>query len=82
MSGVPIGIQFHCQLSDWKKNDKANAFTRKPNKRPANNKDKRQKHRMQILLLPKCVKLQLIKVSDQLEKNHEPKQPKNHKFEQ
>ena len=59
-----------------KKNDKTDALTRKPNKRPANNKNKWHKHRMQTLLLPKCVKMHFIEVIDQLEEDCEPKQPK------
>ena len=45
------------------KNDKADILTRKPNQQPTNEEDKQQKHRMQILLPLKRVKLQLIEVS-------------------
>ena len=33
-----------------KKNNKANAFTKKPNEQPTNNEDKQRKHSVRILL--------------------------------
>ena len=47
-----------------KKNDKTNALTRKPNKKPANDKDKRQEYRMQVLLLLKQIALQSIEQAE------------------
>ena len=45
-----------------KKNEKADALTRKPNKQPISNKD--YKHRIQVLLLPEQIKIQPIKVAN------------------
>ena len=56
-----------------KKNDKADALTRKPNKRPANEENERQKHRLQVLLPPERVELQPIKVSEP--RNEPPNEP-------
>ena len=56
-----------------KKNDKANALTKRPNERPMNDEDERQKHRMQVLLLPERIKIQPIEVSEpQNEPSNEP----------
>ena len=51
-----------------KKNDKADAFTKKPNERSANEKDNWQEHKMQVLLPPKQFKLQPIEVTNQHKK--------------
>ena len=59
-----------------KKNNKANALTRKPNKRFANDEDDQQKHKMQTLLPPERIEMHFIEVTDQLEKGCESKQPK------
>ena len=48
-----------------KKNDKANALTRRPNKRPISNEDERQEHRMQVLLPPDRIEIQLIEVTNE-----------------
>ena len=56
-------FNFKVTYQTGKKNDKADALTRKPNERPANEKDKRQEHGMQVLLPPERMELQLIKVS-------------------
>ena len=50
-----------------KKNDKADALTRKPNERPANEEDKRQKHKMQVLLPPERIEIQPIEVEHEKE---------------
>ena len=44
-----------------KKNEKADVLTRKPNEQPISNED--YKHRMQVLLPPKQIKIQSIKVN-------------------
>ena len=64
-----------------KKNDKADALTKKLNKCPVNNKDDKQKHKMQTLLLPERVELQLIWVKNQLQKSHKINQQEGHKPE-
>ena len=57
-------FNFAVTYQGGKKNDKANALTKKPNKCPANEKNNRQKHKMQILLPLKRIDLQLIKKSE------------------
>ena len=51
-------FNFIVTYQSGKKNDKADALTRKPNEQPANEDDKRQKHRMQVLLPPERIHLQ------------------------
>ena len=55
-------FNFKVTYQTGKKNDKADALTRKPNKQPANEEDERQEHRMQVLLPPEQIEIQLIKV--------------------
>ena len=45
-------FNFVISYQSGKKNDKANAFTRKPNEWPTNNKDKWRKHSVHVLLPP------------------------------
>ena len=45
-------FNFVISYQSGKKNDKANAFTRKPNKQPTDNEDKRRKHSVRVLLPP------------------------------
>ena len=56
-------FNFKVTYQTEKKNDKADALTREPNERPANEEDERQEHRMQVLLPPERVELQPIEVS-------------------
>ena len=51
-----------------KKNDKADALTRKPNERPISNEDDRQEHRMQVLLPPERIKIQPIEIMNESNK--------------
>ena len=64
-----------------KKNDKADALTKKPNERPVDDKDDRQKHRMQTLLPPERLKMHPIEVTDQLEERHKPRHQESQKPE-
>ena len=57
-------FNFVVTYQSGKKNDKADALTRKPNERPANEEDERQEHRMQVLLPSERVELQPIKVNE------------------
>ena len=43
-------FNFVISYQSGKKNDKANALTRKPNKQPTNDEDKRRKHSVRVLL--------------------------------
>ena len=45
-------FNFVISYQSGKKNNKANSLTRKPNKQPINNKDKRCKHSVRVLLPP------------------------------
>ena len=58
-----------------KKNDKADALTRKSNERPANEEVEQQKYRMQVLLPPERVELQPIEVSKP--RDESPNEPPN-----
>ena len=49
-----------------KKNEKANALTRKPHEVPTDNEDERQQLRMHILLLPEQIELQPIEEGEEL----------------
>ena len=55
VSGILIKVQLCDQLPKWQKNNKANVFTRKPNKQPTNNEDERRKHSVYVLLLPNWI---------------------------
>ena len=57
-------FNFKVMYQTGKKNDKADALTRKPNEWPANEKNERQEHRMQVLLPQERIELQPIKVSE------------------
>ena len=72
-------FNFIVSYQTGKKNNKTDVFTRKPNKRPINNKNKRQKHRMQTLLPPECVKMHSIEVTDQFKEGHKTNQQESHK---
>ena len=63
-------FNFKVTYQTGKKNDKADALTRKPNKQPANEKDKQQEHKMQVLLPPERVELQPIEVSEPQKEPH------------
>ena len=45
-------FNFVISYQSGKKNDKANALTRKPNKQPTNDEDKQRKHSVRVLLPP------------------------------
>ena len=57
-------FNFMISYQSNKKNDKADALTRKPNKQPTDNEDKRCKHNVRMLLPPNWIdhkaELQLI----------------------
>ena len=55
-------FNFKVTYQTGKKNNKADALTRRLNERPINDKDKRQEHRMQVLLPPERIKIQPMKV--------------------
>ena len=46
-----LEFNFVISYQSGKKNDKANALTRKPKKRPTNNENKQCKHSVRVLLL-------------------------------
>ena len=61
-----------------KKNNKADALTRKPHERPVDDKNNWQEHRMQMLLLSKRIEMQPIEVTDQhknVEAEHKENEP-------
>ena len=64
-------FNFKVTYQTGKKNDKADALTRKPNKRPANKEDKRQEYRMQVLLPPERIEIQPIEVTNKSEVEHD-----------
>ena len=66
-------FNFKVTYQTGKKNDKADALTRKLNKRPANEEDKQQEYKMQVLLPLERVELQLIKVDEP--RNEPPNEP-------
>ena len=55
-------FNFVVTYQSGKKNDKADALTRKPNKQPISDEDDRQEHRMRVLLPPEQIEIQSIKV--------------------
>ena len=57
-------FNFTVNYQSGKRNDKADALTRKPNERLISNDNKRQEHRMQVLLPPERVSIQPIEVSN------------------
>ena len=61
-------FNFKVTYQTGKKNDKADALTQKPNERPANEENKRQEHRMQVLLPPERIKIQPIKITNKPDK--------------
>ena len=48
-------FNFVISYQSGKKNNKADVLIRKPNKWPTNNKDKRHKHNIRVLLLPNWI---------------------------
>ena len=48
-------FNFVISYQSGKKNDKADALTRKPNKQPTDNEDKRRKHSVRVLLPPNWI---------------------------
>ena len=76
-------FNFTVTYQTGKKNDKTNALTKKLHEHPANNKNDWQEHKMQVLLPPKRIDLQPIKVSNQFESKHqeEKQHKKNEKIE-
>ena len=65
-------FNFIVSYQTGKKNNKADALTRKLKRRLINNKNEWQEHRMQTLLPSECVKMHSIKVTDQFEESHKP----------
>lgn len=60
-------VNFVITYQSWKKNDKAKTLTKRPNKQLINNKNKRQKHKMQVLLPLEQIEIQSIKVTNESE---------------
>ena len=58
-------FNFVVTYQSGKKNDKADALTRKPNEQPANEEDERQEHRMQVLLPPERIEIQPIEITNE-----------------
>ena len=56
-------FNFVVTYQSGKKNDKADALTRKPNKRPISNENDQQEHRMQVLLPPERIEIQPIEIT-------------------
>ena len=61
-------FNFVVTYQNGKKNNKANALSKKLNERPANEKDNKQEHRMQVLLPLEHIEMQLIEITDQHKK--------------
>ena len=62
-------FNFKVTYQTGKKNEKADALTRKPNKRPISDED--YEHRMQMLLPPERIEIQPIEVTNESEVNHD-----------
>ena len=58
-----LKFNFKITYQSGKKNDKADALTKKPNKRPISNEDDWQKHKMRVLLPPERIEIQPIEVT-------------------
>lgn len=56
---------FEIKYQGGKKNNKANALTKKLNKQLTDNNRERIKHKMKMLLPPKHIKMHFIEVSNQ-----------------
>ena len=54
-----------------KKNNKTDALTRRPNEQPISDEDEKQEHRMQILLPPDYIEIQLIKITNKTKEETE-----------
>ena len=63
-------FNFKVTYQSGKKNDKADALTRKPNERPANNEDDREEHKMRVLLPPERIEIQPIEVTNKTAEPH------------
>ena len=63
-------FNFVITYQSGKKNDKANALTRRPNKQLISNEDNREKHRMRVLLPPEQIEIQPVKVTNKSKVNH------------
>ena len=61
-------FNFKVTYQTGKNNDKADALTRRPNKRPTSDEDKRQEHRMQVLLPPERIEIQPIEITNKPDK--------------
>ena len=72
-------FNFKVTYQSGKKNDKADALTRKPNERPISDEDDRQEHRMQVLLPPARIEMQLIEVANEPNKESVKAKHSNHK---
>ena len=57
-------FNFKVTYQTGKKNDKADALTRKPNERPISNQGDQQEHRMQVLLPPERIEIQPIEITN------------------
>ena len=58
-------FNFVVTYQSGKKNDKADALTRKPNERPISDEDSRQEHRMRVLLPPGRIEIQPIEITNE-----------------
>ena len=58
-------FNFVVTYQSGKKNDKADALTRKPNERPISDEDDRQEHGMQVLLPPARIEMQPIEIANE-----------------
>ena len=58
-------FNFVVTYQNGKKNDKADALTRKPNKQPISDEDDRQEHKMRVLLPLEQIEIQPIEITDE-----------------
>ena len=74
-------FNFKVTYQTGKKNDKADALTRKPNERPISNEDDQQEHRMRVLLPPDRVEIQPIEVTNETKEEEAEELARSHAAE-
>lgn len=73
-AGFLLEFNFMVKYQSSKKNNKADALTRMPNKQPTGNDNKSRKYQMQMLLPPDCIDMQLTKITNQHKEESEKNQ--------
>ena len=63
-------FNFVISYQSGKKNDKADALTRKPDEQPINDKNKQRKHNIRMLLPPSCIRSTELQPIEKSEEDH------------